>query len=204
MIGILRKLFGQPEPITIESLKGALQEVERDRRKNRVEIRRWERQRKQVIDRMKRARNENNQLEVDYNWEQFKQHRAEGTDLRREGRVYNLEALALGRTVRALERLEKKKDRDSARNLIERLRVSGLPERIGLDREEQMRSLEEMNEILEEFTGEREEITADPEKALFLAELDSISEAEDAGEEEEAKEREDELLRRFEEEEPEA
>ena len=145
-----------------------------------------------------------NQLEVDYLWEQFKQHRAEGTDIRREGRVYNLESLALGRTARALERLEKKKDRDGARNLIDRIRASGLPERISLDRDEQLRSLEEMNEILEEITGEREEIAEDPEKAMFFAELDSISQVEREGDSEEAQERQEELLRRFEEEEPEA
>ena len=198
-MGVFRKLFGAPEPITLESLKKALGEVERDRRKSRVEVRRWERKRKQLVDKMKSARGEGNQLEVDYLWEQFKQHRAEGVDIRRDGKVFNLEALALGRTVRALERLEKKKDRDGARSLIERLRVSGLPERIAMDRDEQLRSLEEMNAILEEFTGEAEEAQEDPEKAMFLAELDSINEVEQSGEADEAKEREDELLRRFEE-----
>jgi len=201
---ILRRLFGEPETLTIDSLRAALQGVERDRRRNRVTVRRWERQRKQLIERMKRARSEGNALEVDYLWEQFKQHRGEGTDIRREGRVYNLESLALGRTVRALDRLEKKKDRAGARALIERIRASGLPERISLDRDEQLRGLEEMNQILEEFTGERDEAAEDPEKALFLAELDSIAEAERSGAPDEAKDREDELLRRFEEEEPEA
>ncbi len=199
MIGILRKIFGAPEPITVETLKSALSEAERDRRKSRVEVRKWERERKKLVGRMKTSRTEGNQLEVDYLWDQFKQHRVEGAEIRRDGRVFNLEALALGRTVRALERLEKKKDRDGARNLIERIRASGLPERIALDRDEQLRSLEEMNQILEEFTGEREEADADPEKAMFLAELDSIQEVESSGEAEEAKVREDELLRRFEE-----
>ena len=198
-MGVFRKLFGAPEPITLESLKKALGEVERDRRKSRVEVRRWERQRKQLVDKMKKARGEGNQLEVDYLWEQFKQHRSEGTELRRDGRVYNLEALALGKTVRALERLEKKKDRESARSLIDRIRASGLPERISLDRDEQLRSLEEMNEILDEFTGEAEPTQEDPEKAMFLAELDSIAEVEQSGESEEARDRESELLRRFEE-----
>ena len=198
-MGVFRKLFGAPEPITLESLKKALGEVERDRRKSRVEVRRWERQRKQLVDKMKKARGEGNQLEVDYLWEQFKQHRSEGTELRRDGRVYNLEALALGKTVRALERLEKKKDRESARSLIDRIRASGLPERISMDRDEQLRSLEEMNEILDEFTGEAEPTQEDPEKAMFLAELDSIAEVEQSGESEEARDRESELLRRFEE-----
>jgi len=199
LIGILRKLFGAPEPITIESLKSALQQVERDRRKSRVGVRRWERERKKLLDKMKTARGEKNDLEADFVWEQFKQHRVEGAELRREGRVYNLESLALGRTVRALERLEKKKDREGARALIDRIRTSGLPERIALDRDEQLRSLEEMNEILEEFTGELDHSPEDPEKALFFAELDSISDVEKSGESLEAKEREEELLRRFEE-----
>jgi len=199
LIGILKKLFGAPEPITVESLKTALQQVERDRRKSRVSVRRWERERKKMLDKMKTARSEKNDLEADFVWEQFKQHRVEGAELRREGRVYNLEALALGRTVRALERLEKKKDREGARALIDRIRTSGLPERIALDQDEQLRSLEEMNEILEEFSGELDHSPEDPEKALFFAELDSISEVEKSGESTEAKEREEELLRRFEE-----
>jgi hypothetical protein len=109
---MLRKIFGASEPITVESLRGAHQEVERE---HRVVVRRWERQRKQLLERMKGAGGEGNHLEVDYLWEQFKLHRTDGVDIRREGRVRNLEALALGRTVRALDRLEQKKDRAGAR-----------------------------------------------------------------------------------------
>ncbi|MGA1201805.1 MAG: hypothetical protein ACO4BJ_02370 [Planctomycetota bacterium] len=197
-MSLFRKLFSTSAEPDLESLRGTLGEVERERRRSRVGIRRWERQRRQLVDRMKRSREEGNPLEVDYLWEQFKQHRSEGVDLRREGRLHNLEALALGRTIRALERLEQKRNRDGARSLLDRLRASGLMERALLDRDEQLRRLEEWDEVLEQFESGDEERKSDPEKALFLAELDSISEVERAGEADEARTREDELLRRFE------
>ncbi|MFQ5653136.1 MAG: hypothetical protein ACE5GW_00210 [Planctomycetota bacterium] len=197
MIGIFQRLFGGRHPVSLTEVREALEEVERDRRRNRVEIRRWERKRKQTIERMKRARGEGNQLEIDYLWDQFKEHRRSGGELRREGRTYNLEAIALGRTVKALEHLERRRDRDGARNLLERVRHSGLMERLAIDRDAELHCLEEMSSILEEFGGVPEEIEEDPEKALFMAELDGIREAEQKGDSDEASEREEELIQRF-------
>ena len=54
-----------------------------------------------------------------------------------------------------------------------------------------------MNAILAEFDGLEQEEVQDPEKALFLAELDGVQRAESEGNDEEASAREDELLERF-------
>ncbi|MEE8142999.1 MAG: hypothetical protein V3T77_07860, partial [Planctomycetota bacterium] len=76
----LQRLFRDRRHVDVKELKSALDEVERDRRRNRVEIRRWERKRKHVLDRMKRSRTQGNQLEVDYLWDEFKEHRTGGSD----------------------------------------------------------------------------------------------------------------------------
>ncbi len=193
----LQRLFRDRRHVDVKELKSALDEVERDRRRNRVEIRRWERKRKHVLDRMKRSRVQGNQLEVDYLWDEFKEHRTGGSDLRREGRIYNVEGVALKRYIRALERLERRNDREGASKLLERIQGSGLMERLSLENEAEQLYLDEINSILDEFGGLDEEEKVDPEKALFLAELDSIRTAEESGNEEEAEEREGELLERF-------
>lgn len=197
-MNILAKLFGRRQAVTLEELRSALQDVERDRRRNHREMRRWERKRKQLLDRMKKLRREDASLEVDYLWEEFKEHRKLGGELRRQGRVYNLEGLALRRTVHALERLDRRRDQTGARQLLERIAASGLAERVALDRESELRQLEELNGILEDFSPASQEEAEDPEKLLFLAGLDSVVRAESEGDSEGAAEREAELLDDFE------
>lgn len=195
-MGLFQKLFGK-QGISAEELRGALKEVERDRRRNRREISRWERKRKQIVDRMKKQRQEGSQLEVDYSWEEFKHHRIEGNDLRRQGRVYNLEGIALRRTLRAVERMEKKADKSGVQDLLRRIQATGVAERAAIDREMELEQLQDMNALLDEFTGDQEQEPEDPEKLLFLAELDNITRAESEGDEETAAEREAQLLEEF-------
>ncbi|MEM7166999.1 MAG: hypothetical protein AAF581_16165 [Planctomycetota bacterium] len=195
-MGIFQKLFGK-QGVSIDELREALKEVERDRRRNRREISRWERQRKKIVDRMKKQRQDGSQLEVDYSWDEFKHHRVEGADLRRQGRVYNLEGIALRRTLRAVERLEKKADRGGVQDLLRRIQATGVTERAAIDREMELQQLQDMNAMLDEFTGDLEQEPEDPEKLLFLAELDNITNAEQAGDEEVAAEREAQLLEEF-------
>ena len=200
MKSILQRLFQGSKVVSREELEEALDTIDKDRRKSRREVKRWERKRRQMVDRMKKLRTEGNDLEVDYVWEEFKEHRRLGQDLKRDGKIYNIEGIALKRTIKALDRLERRKDDSSARRLLERLRASGLLERVALERETELHYLEEMNAILDEFDGVTEEEKQDPEKALFLAELDHIRKVEDDGDTEGAAERQDELLERFEQE----
>ena len=197
MKGLWQRLFAGRNHLSLEELQEALAQVEKDRRKNRREVRRWERKRKQTLDKMKKQRASGNQLEVDYLWEEFKEQRRMGTELRREGRLYNVEGIALRRTVKALERLERRKDTGGSRALLDRIRASGLLERVAIEAEGEREYLEEMNSILAEFDGVTEEEQADPEKALFLAELDSIRKSEEDGDADQAAERQEELLERF-------
>ena len=67
-----------------------------------------------------------NQVEVDYLWEELKHARTENALERRQTRVLNLEAISLKRTVWGLERLESTRNRSGVKDLIDRLRESGL------------------------------------------------------------------------------
>ena len=196
-MSIFQRLFQGHNVITRQALEEALDKVEKDRRRSRREVRRWGRKRKQLVDRMKKMQSEGNDLEVDYLWDEFKEHRRLGQDIKREGRLFNIEGIALKRTIKALDRLERRKDHSSSHKLLERLRSSGLLERIAVEKESELQYLEEMNAILEEFDGLSEAERQDPEKALFLAELDGIHKAEAEGDQEGAADRQEELLERF-------
>ncbi|MFN0056878.1 MAG: hypothetical protein ACKVX7_00345 [Planctomycetota bacterium] len=202
MENLLRLILRRNEVDPLE-VRNALKAVERDQRSNRIAVRRWERKRKQIVERLKQARGAGSSVEVDSLWDEFKEHRREGVDLRLAGRAFGTEGLALRRTLRAVESLDRREDRAGARKLLARLRQSGLIERLGFDREESARSLEEMNQILEECSGQSDGEAADPEKALFLAELDVVRRNEAAGKTEEASQLEEELLERFQQQEPE-
>ncbi|MGE3165812.1 MAG: hypothetical protein AB7O52_12980 [Planctomycetota bacterium] len=196
-MGIFERLFGGSQKVDLEELRAAYQQVEKDRRRVRREVRRWERQRKKIVDRMKDGQRAGNKGEIDYLWDELKEHRKLGGDLRREARVYNLEGLALRRTMVALERLERRQDKSSARSLLDRIQRSGLAERLSIDRADEVAYLQEVNSILDDFAGEAEEEGDDPEKALFLAQLDRIARDEQAGELDKARELEVELLQEF-------
>ena len=202
MLDSLTQLF-RGRKISTADLVSALQDVDRERRRCRVAVRRWERQRRQIVERLKRSRAEKNSIEVDYLWDELKSHREVGQELRREARAHNVEGIALKRSIRMLEQLEKSKDREGVRRLLERVQRSGVLERMAIHRDSQSECLREMSELLEDFGGEGEE-PADPEKALFLAELDLIAQKEQRGESEDATDREDDLLERFQAASPEA
>ncbi len=196
MLTILENLF-KGRRVQLSDLREALRSVERDRRRVRTEIRRWERQRQQILSRLKKSRESRNQVEVDYLWDELKGHRTTGHDLRREAKVHNLEGIALKRSVRSLEQLERSQDRDGAQRLLDRIQGSGVLERLAVHRDSQAACLQEMSSILEEFGDGADGDPVDPEKALFLAELDAISTSERTGDSDDATERELELLERF-------
>ena len=197
MLALLEQLF-KGRRVHLKDLRAALQSVERDRRRVRTEMRRWERQRQQIMVRLRKSRDNRNQVEVDYLWDELKSHRTVGNDLRQEARVHNLEGIALKRSVRALEQLERSKDREGADRLLDRIQRSGVLERIAVHRDSQAACLQEMSTILEEFGGAADvHDAADPEKALFLAELDAIAASEQKGSPAGSADRELELLERF-------
>lgn len=181
-MGLFRELFSKP--VTLRDLKTALLRVERDRRKKQREMHKLGDRQSTLIAEAKEARRKGNALEVDYLWEEVNGIRTEQSLLRRDLRILNLEGIGLKRYVRGMERLEKQRNPNGVKKLIERIRASDLDTKLGVANLREQEYLDELKQILEDVGLELEaadEFEDDPEKARFLAELDGIVEAEDGG-----------------------
>ena len=187
-MGIFDELFNRGDKeITSRDLKIALRGVERERRKKQMEIRRLGSKRNETIGRLKQARKEGNREEVDFLYEDVQQLNLDQRLSRRESKVLNLEAIGLKRYVRGLERLEKTSSKGKIRDLMRRVQVSGLDEKLrgsAVDEEAYVdalnMTLEDINMELEDTSGFYEE--HDPAKEALLAEIDEIIAAEEGGE----------------------
>lgn len=197
-MGILRSLFSKP--LTTKELRPELARLSRERRRKMMAMRKLGRKREKLIDGMRKARKSGDNLEVDYIWEELKQIQFDASYSKREARIANLEEIALKRYVRALEKLEKRKDTDGIRKLLTRIRSSGLEAKLAEERIREQEYLDELNAIVEIATEElhEEEMIEDEEKAKFLGEIDQIIEAEDSGEHDKAKKQRDALSKRLE------
>lgn len=190
-MGVLRRLFSRP--VTLREMKASLQEVERERRKKQAGLARLAARRDALIERIRRARKRGNALEVDYVWEDLRDIRIDAAHVRREARILNLEGIALKRYIRGVERLERRNDSEGVRRLLERARRGRLADLLARQQIDEREYLQELQAILEEAGAEAmlaEAEEEDPEKARFLAEIDAINEAEEAGDVDAAAERE--------------
>lgn len=197
-MGILKKLFGSRD-VTLRELRLTLMSHERQRRRTGEELQKLENRQARVMEQARRSRRRNDQLDVDYRWEELKQLRAESSLLRRDARILNLETITLKRTIHGMERLEAMNDKAGVRNLLRRVRDSGLDDKLaaGAIREEEY--LRELEAILDE-SGVPEEVSADddPEKAAFIAELDAMNAAEPEADERNGEKRAVDIERRLE------
>ncbi|MBX3461141.1 MAG: hypothetical protein KF696_14440 [Planctomycetes bacterium] len=189
--------------VDLRKLKVKLREVERERRKYFMELRKSSAKQGTLIEQIKAARREGNQIEVDYLWEELKAIKHDFSFSRRAAKISNLEGIALKKYIRGLERLEKRKDKDGVNKLLQRIRTSGLDAKLALQQIDEQAYMDELNATLEdiglEMDGEFED--QDPEKERFLSEIDTINEAEEAGNFDEALKTEAELKHKLESEE---
>jgi hypothetical protein len=194
-------LFGTR--VDLRKLKVKLREVERERRKYFMELRKLSTRQASLIEQIKRARREGNSIEVDYVWEELKDIKHDFAFNRRAGKVSNLEGIALKKYIRGLERLEKRKDKDGVNKLLQRIRSSGLDAKLALQQIDEEAYMDELNATLDdlglEIEGDLDD--ADPEKARFLSEIDTINQAEEGGEFDQALKAEAELRAKLESEE---
>jgi hypothetical protein len=197
-MGILRSLFSKP--LTTKELRPELARLSRERRRKMMAMRKLGRRREKLIDGMRKARKSGDSLETDYLWEEVRQLQFDAAYSKREARIANLEEIALKRYVRALEKLEKRKDTEGIRKLLTRIRSSGLEAKLAEERIREQEYLDELNAIVELATEElhEEEFEEDEEKEKFLGEIDRIIEAEDSGKDAEAKKHRDALSKRLE------
>lgn len=202
-MGIFDKLFNQEDKeITSRDLKIALRGVERERRKKQMEIRKLSNKRNETIARLKGARKENNREEVDFLYEDLQQIKMDQAYARRESKILNLEAIGLKRYVRGLERIEKTSNRGKVRDLMQRVQVSGLDEKLRGSAVDEEAYLDALNATLEDIGMELEDTELmleeeDPSKAALLAEIDDIIAAEEGGDVDLAVERQHELQERM-------
>lgn len=186
-MGIFDKLFNRDDKeLTSRDLKIALRGVERDRRKKQLEIRKLGNKRNETLLRLKQARKDNNREEVDFLYEDMQQIKLDQTYARRESKILNLEAIGLKRYTRGLERLEKTSNRGKIRDLMQRVQMSGLDEKLRGGSVDEEAYLDALNMTLEDISMEMEDLDGmyeegDPEKDALLAELDEIIAAEEGG-----------------------
>lgn len=198
-MGIFDTLFNRDDKeVTSRDLKIALRGVERDRRKKQLEIRRLSHKRNDCLTRLKQARRENNREEVDFLYDDLQAYKLDQQLARRECKVLNLEAIGLKRYVRGLERLEKTSNRGRVRDLMQRVQMSGLDEKLRGASVDEEAYLDALNTTLEDLNMELEDTEmlldeGDPEKDSLLSELDEIIAAEEGGDVEIAQRRQSKL-----------
>ncbi|MBE7492380.1 MAG: hypothetical protein HS108_11565 [Planctomycetes bacterium] len=201
MANFFQMLFGGG--LDLRKLKVKLREVERERRKYFLDLRKLSASQTDLIEKIKGARREGNQFEVDYLWEELKSMKHDFAFNKRAAKVANLEGIALKKYIRGLERLEKRKDKDGVNKLLQRIRNSGLDAKLALQSIDEEAYLDELNATLDDLGLEvdAEMSDDDPEKEKFLAEIDTINEAEGSGNFEEALKTEAQLKQKLESEE---
>lgn len=204
--GIFDQIFNRKKTVTSKDLKVALIGIKRDMKRKHLDLKKLAVKRADMIERVKRGRKDGNSMEVDVLWEEMKQLRIDAAESKRDAKVLTLESIGLTRYLRGLERLEKGKDETRIKSLLERVRTSGLDEKLRGEEVDEMAYLDTLNATLEEIgleIDEREAEEEDPEKAKFLAEIDAINMAEESGKLDEALAKEQELHKKMEEKVPE-
>jgi hypothetical protein len=202
-MGIFDQLFNREDrEVSSRDLKIALRGVERERRKKQMEIRRLAGKRTETLARLKQARKESNREEVDFLYEDIQQIGLDQKLARKESRILNLEAIGLKRYTRGLERLEKTSARGKVRDLMSRVQMSGLDEKLRGSAVDEEAYVDALNATLEDINMELEDSEllqdeADPEKAALLSEIDEIIAAEEGGDVEAAQQRESKLQERL-------
>jgi len=197
-VGIFDKLFNREDrEVSSRDLKIALRGVERERRKKQLDLRKLTNKRNETLSKLKNARKENNREEVDFLFEDLQQIKLDQAYLRRESKVLNLEAIGLKRYVRGLERLERTSTKGRIRELMQKVQISGLDEKLNGEAVDEEAYIDALNATLEDLQAEMEDVDLhedrDPEKEALLAELDEIIAAEEGGDIEVAHQREAQL-----------
>ena len=197
------QLFRRKKEVTSKDLKVALIGIKRERKKKHLEMRKLGAKRNDLLEKIKVARRDGNAMEVDVIWEELKQIRIDSAYAKREGKILSLESIGLTRYMKGLERLERTSDTGRIKQLLDRVRTSGLDEKLRGAEVDEMSYIDSLNATLEEVGLEIEDFEGeddDPEKSKFLADIDAIVNAEDAGKLDEALAKETALQKKLEDE----
>jgi hypothetical protein len=200
---LFERLFNRDDKqVTSRDLKVALMGVKRERRKKQLEMRRMTHKRNEAMQRLKNARKDNNKEEVDFVYEELQQLKIDQALCKREAKVLNLEGIGLKRYIRGLERLERAQNKTRIKDLIDKVRMSGLDEKLRGQTVDEDAYLDTLNATLEDLKIEMEDVELsddeDPDKEKFLEQIDEIIAAEEEGDLDLAVEKEDKLKEKLE------
>jgi len=187
--------------LDLQNMKVTLRLAERERQKTFAEMRKHDARQTQLINDMKSARKNGNNLQVDYLYEELKQTKHEMALAHRTGRIANRQTILLKRAIYAFERKAKAKDKNSIQGMIERLSNAGLDKMIAstsVSDEEYVARLDELLGTTEFDDSMMLADDMDDNKSKLLSELDAINAAEEQGNFEIAVEREKEIKRMLE------
>ena len=203
MENLFEKLFNRGEKlVTSRDLKIALMGVKRERRKKQLELRKSAHKRNDSMQRLKLARKDNNKEEVDFLYEELQQVKIDQAMCKREAKVLNLEGIGLKRYIRGLERLERAENKTRIKDLIDRVRSSGLDEKLRGQTVDEDAYIDTLNATLDDLKLEMEDVEVtdeeDPEKEKFLSDIDEIIAAEEDGDLDLAVEKEEKLKEKLE------
>ncbi len=202
ILGLFDRLFNRKKGlVTAKDLKVALMGVKRERKKKHMQLRKLAQKRNDVLERVKQARKDGNGMEVDVLWEELKQFKVDAAYAKREAKVLSLESVGLTRYMKGLERLEKTGDTARIKTLLDKAKLQGLDEKLRGVEVDEMAYMDALNANLEDLGLDMEDWESedeDPEKANFLAEIDEIVSAEDAGKLEVAIEKQEKLNQKLE------
>jgi len=200
---LFERLFNREDKaITSRDLKVALMGVKRERKKKQLEMRRMAHRRNDSMQRLKQSRKDNNKEETDFLYEELQQIKIDQALCKREAKVLNLEGIGLKRYIRGLERLEKSNEKTRIKDLIDKVRASGLDEKLRGQTVDEDAYLDALNATLEDLKLEMEDVELaedeDPDKEKFLEQIDEIIAAEEEGDLDLAVEKEEKLKEKLE------
>jgi hypothetical protein len=190
------ELFGSREP-NLTDVKVKLRTAERDRIKQFEEVRKLDAKQAQLLTDIRKSMRDGNKLQVDYLYDELKFIKHDIGLATKTARIANRQTMVLKRVMRAMESRTRTGDKDSVRKMIERLVNSDIASMIAksdVSDEEYTAKLDEILGMTELETGGTMEAD-DPEKEKLLSALSAINEAEDAGNFDEATEKEREVKR---------
>jgi hypothetical protein len=202
-MGFFKDLFSRG--MDTKALKVKLKQVERERRKSDLEMRKLSARQDLLLNDIKEGRKTGNSLKVDHSWEELKNLKYELAFIRRAAKVSSLEHITLKRYVYGIERMERAKDRDGIQRIIQKMQNSGLEAKLQVQQVNEEAYMDELNAVLEDAGTEdsfSDSGQFDEDKQRLMDEIDALNKAEDSNDFDMASKRQMEIKKLLEKEEP--
>ena len=175
-MGFIQELFGKSS-LDKEELQQQLNRIEQQRRQQVRILRKISCKYGRMLDKIKRARQRGNDLEVDYRWLDLQQLQLEGAQHHKTLRILNLEGITIKKYLYTLDCLQPNDADVVTRQLVFKIKNSGLDAHLEAKEIDEQDYLDELGAIFNASGIEprrQRQSDYDPAKSEFLAELDQI------------------------------